>query len=117
MEKMLNGLQQRLQSAELKGSLSVTSRHVTTLLRCILSALQGSDERQQAEAQLCQLEQELKAQQATEASVAKTGQLGTKEAEILRACVAKAGPSVFDSLDAAVKVPKEVIMHGATCTQ
>ncbi|CDJ28973.1 uncharacterized protein EMH_0002640 [Eimeria mitis] len=105
--KMLASLQERVDSAQLKGTLSISSRHVTALLRCILSALQGPEKRQEAEEKLRELDGELQAKQGQEQPVLKRGNAGNKEAEILRACVAKAGPSVFDSLDVAIRTAKE----------
>ncbi|CDJ50229.1 hypothetical protein, conserved [Eimeria brunetti] len=105
--KMMASLQERVDSAQLRGTLSISSRHVTALLRCILSALQGPDKRIEAEQQLKELEGQLQAKQGEEQPVVKRGNTGNKEAEILRACVAKAGPSVYDSLDAAIRTAKE----------
>ena len=108
VRNMVMTLQQRVQSAQLKGGIPITSRHITALLRSIFSALQGPQQRHAAEVELQQLEQELKAQQGSEQALVHSGQLGSKEAEILRTCVAKAGPSVFDSLDTAIKAAKDV---------
>ncbi|CDI84633.1 hypothetical protein, conserved [Eimeria praecox] len=105
--KMLASLQERVDSAQLKGSLSISSRHVTALLRCILSALQGPEKRQEAEQKLRELDDELQSKQGQEQPVLKQGNGGNKEAEILRSCVAKAGPSVYDSLEAAIRTAKE----------
>lgn len=105
---MLTSLQERVDSAQLKGTLSINSRHVTALLRCILSALQGPEKRQEAEQKLRELDGELQASRGEEQPVLKQASGGNKEAEILRVCVAKAGPSVYDSLDAAIRTAKEV---------
>lgn len=108
MTKMLAALQQRLQSARLEGSLPITTRHVTALIRCVLSAIQGPEKWKEAEVLLGQLEQQMGAQEGPELPLTKVAETGLREAEILRACAAKAGPSVFDTLDSAIKAASEV---------
>lgn len=105
---MLTSLQERVDSSQLSGNVSINSRHVTALLRCILAALQGPEKRQEAEQKLKELDSELQSRQDQEQPILKRGNAVNKEAEILRACVAKAGPSVYDSLDVAIRNAKEV---------
>lgn len=108
VEKLLKSLQQQVESAELKGTLPLRSQQVTALLRCILAALQGPEQRQAAAAKLQQLEEQLKNLPGQQQQTFKTAEASNREAEILRSCVAKAGPSVYDSLDAAIRTAKEV---------
>ncbi|XP_026190235.1 uncharacterized protein LOC113146601 [Cyclospora cayetanensis] len=104
--EMLNNLKQRIECAHLEGGLPISNRHVTSLLHYILSTLQGPEKRQAAEAQLMLVEQELTHHQGEKSAALKTAHMGRKEADILRACVTKAGPSVFDSLDTAAMTAK-----------
>ncbi|KAL8449748.1 hypothetical protein Emag_003557 [Eimeria magna] len=102
----LSALQQRLDYADLKGSLPVASRHVTALLRCILSVLQGSGHSKEDAAKLYQLEK-LQEQHDSEALATTWGVSGARQADILRIYVSKAGSSVYDSLDAISKAVTE----------
>ncbi|KAL8434713.1 hypothetical protein ACSSS7_002987 [Eimeria intestinalis] len=102
----LCGLQQRLDCAGLKGPLPVASHHVTALLRCILSVLQGSGHGKEEAAKLYQLEK-LQEQQGSETLATTWARAGARQADILRRYVSKAGSSVYDSLDAISKAATE----------
>ncbi|KAL8444186.1 hypothetical protein Emed_006358 [Eimeria media] len=102
----LNALQQRLDYADLKGPLPVASHHVTALLRCILSVLQGSGHSKEEAEKLYQLEK-LQEQQGSDALATTWGGTGARQADILRIYVSKAGSSVYDSLDAISKSATE----------
>ncbi|KAL8424659.1 hypothetical protein Efla_006444 [Eimeria flavescens] len=105
MQQALSTLQERLECTDLEGSLPITSRHIILLLRCILAAFYGPEETEYAAEELLHLEQELQNQQWSREAFIKQG--AVREAEILRSCAAKAGPSTFDTVDVLAKGAKE----------